>query len=411
VQLKTILNRVEKHPGFVYGNSRLLEDRGQLCLEIDIRPRANGSAHCSGCGVPRPGYDTLPQRRFQFVPLWGILVFFLYAMRRGECPQCGIVVEKVPWADGKNHMTITYQWFLARWADVARVFRTSWETVFRSVEMAVAWGREHMDLQGITAIGLDEIQWQRGHKYLTMVYQIDQGCHRLLWIGRDRTLKTALRFFNWFGKERSVQLQFICSDMWKAYLKVIAKKAGQAIHVLDRSHICTHLSKAIDKVRASEARELRQRGFYPHLKHTRWILLKRPENLTEKQSIALRELLLYNLKTARAYLLKESLGLFWNYVSPHWARVFLDKWCAQAMRSRIEPMKVVAKMLRSHRDLILNWFRAKKTISAGSVEGLNNKAKLTTRKAYGFRSFKTIEVALYHTLGKLPEPNFTHRFG
>ncbi len=232
----------------------------------------------------------------------------------------------------------------------------------------------------------------------------------MLWIGQNRKVKTALKFFNWLGKKRSAQLQFICSDMWKPYLKVIARKAGHAIHVLDRFHICTHLSKAIDEVRATEAGELKAQGFHPHLKSTRWCLLKRPENLTDNQIDTLTDLLRYNLRTVRAYLLKENLQLFWDYVSPHWAGVFLDKWCSQAMRSRIDPMKKVARMLRSHRALILNWFLAKKSISAGVVEGLNNKAKLTTRKAYGFRTFKSIEIALYHTLGKLPEPNFTHRF-
>jgi transposase len=416
VQLKTILNRIQPHRGFVYGQIKLVDHRGAVALDIEIAPRANGRAHCSGCGHRRPGYDTLPQRRFEFIPLWGIVAFFLYAMRRVECPRCGIVVEKVPWADGKSHTTTTYQWFLARWArllswtDVAKVFHTSWETVFRSVEMAVEWGRAHMDLTGITAIGLDEIQWKRGHKYLTLVYQINEGRRRLLWIGQNRTIKTALRFFGWLTPERSAQLQFICSDMWKPYLKVIAKKARRAIHVLDRFHIASHLSKAIDEVRADEARSMKAKGLHPVLKHTRWCLLKRPENLTDKQFDTLADLLCLNLKTVKAYLLKDKLRFFWEYKSPKWAGKFLDAWCAQVMHSRIEPLKRFAKMMRTHRGLILNWFRAKKSISAGCVEGLNNKAKLTTRKAYGFRSFRTIEIALYHTLGKLPEPSFTHEF-
>ena len=106
---------------------------------------------------------------------------------------------------------------------------------------------------------MDEIQWQRGHKYLTLVYQIDEDCRRLLWAGKDRTTKTLLRFFRMLGKERSARLRFVCSDMWKPYLKVIAKKAGQAIHVLDRFHIMAKMNKAIDEVRAAEAKRL-ERG-------------------------------------------------------------------------------------------------------------------------------------------------------
>jgi transposase len=112
----------------------------------------------------------------------------------------------------------------------------------------------------------------------------------------------------------------------------------------------------------------------------------------------------------RSYLLKEEFQLFWEYKSAWWAGRFLDDWCNKTMRSRIEPMKKVAKMLQGHRELILNYFRAKKEFSSGVVEGLNNKAKLTMKKAYGYKSFRTVEIALYHTLGNLPEPEFTHRF-
>ena len=416
MRLKTILNRVQRLRGFVYASVRTLEERGRLVIEAEIRPRANGRPICSGCNQAGPGYDTLATRRFEFVPLWGIPVFFLYAMRRVDCLSCGVLVERVPWAEGKNHLTGTYAWFLARWAkrmswqEVADAFRTSWENVFRSVEMAVRWGREHMSLEGIEAIGIDELQWSKGHKYLTLVYQIDEGRKRLLWIGRERKLKTLLGFFRWFGKLRSQSLRFICSDMWKPYLRVVAKKASQAIHVLDRFHIMSHLSKAIDEVRAKEAREIKAKGRTPVLTHTRWILLKRPENLTDKQEVRLAELLRHNLKSVRAYLLKEDFQFFWQYASPSWAVKFLDRWCTRALRSRIEPMKKVARMLRTHRALLLNWFKAKGQVSAGAVEGFNGKARVVTRRAFGFRTPKAVEIALYHNLGALPEPEFTHRF-
>lgn len=415
MQLKTILNRVQKQRSFVYGEARLIDGAG-LAIEIQVRPRANSRPRCSGCGRRGPGYDTLPARRFEFVPLWGIAVFLVYAMRRVSCGQCGVRVEAVPWGSGKRQLTDTYAWFLARWArrlswtEVAEAFHTSWEKVYRAVEMAVEWGRAHQSLTGVEAIGIDEIQWQRGHRYLTLVYQIDEGCRRLLWVGFDRRVKTLLRFFRWFGKDRSAALRFICSDMWRPYLKVIAKKAAQAVHVLDRFHIMSIMSKAIDEVRAQEVKTLKADGYEPVLKRARWLLLKRPENLTEKQEPRLAELLRYNLASVRAYLLKEDFQFLWDYRSPYWAGQFLDRWCTRTMRSRLEPMKKVARTLRSHRELILNWFRARGTISAAAVEGFNNKAKLTMRKAYGFRTDRAMEVALYHTLSALPEPATTHRF-
>ena len=416
MRLKTILNRIQAQQGFVYEAVRLVEEDGGLVIEAAIRPRAHRRPTCSGCAQPGPGYDTLARRRFEFVPLWGLPVFFCYAMRRVACATCGVRVETVPWAVGKHQLTTTYAWFLARWAkrlswtEVAVAFRTTWGHVFRAVEMAVAWGRQHQDLTGVTAIGFDEIQWRRGHQYLTLVYQLDAGAKRLLWLGEHRQVKTALRFFRWLGPERSAALRFICSDMWKPYLRVIAKKAGHAIHILDRFHIMRHLSKAIDEVRAKEARVLKAQGRAPLLTHTRWLLLRRPENLTEPQAGRLATLLRHNLKAVRAYLLKEDFQLFWTYVSPHWAGRFLDQWCTRTMRSRLDPMQKVARMLRAHRALLLNWFRAKGALSSGAVEGFNNKAKLTTRRAYGFRTFHAIEVALYHTIGALPEPDTTHRF-
>lgn len=416
MQLKTILNRVQKIKSFVYGAVRWVEGAASPTLEVELHPRANGRPVCSGCGQSGPGYDRLPARRFEFVPFWGMKVFLVYAPRRVECTRCGVRVEEMPWAEGKHPVTRTYAWFLASWAkrlswkEVAEVFQSSWDVVFGAVEMAVAYGREHLDLSGIQSLGIDEIAWGRGHRYLTVVYQIDAHCKRLLWVGEKRTVKTLLTFFHWLGSERSAALRFICSDMWKPYLKIIAKKAGQAIHVLDRFHIMGHFGKAIDEVRAQEAREIKARGQEPVLTKTRWLLLKRPENLTETQEVRLADLLRYNLRSVRSYLLKEDFQFFWGYRSPYWAGRFLDQWCLRTMRSKIGPMKRVARMLRGHRPLILNWFRAKGQLSSGVVEGFNAKAKLTTRKAYGFRTYHGLEVALYHTLGALPEPKFTHRF-
>ena len=327
--VKTVLNRVHKVKGFVYEKVRFNGDE----IEVEMRPRKGARPICSGCGRRGPGYDTLPQRRFAFVPLWALSVFLIYARRRVDCP-----------------------------------------------------------------------------RYLTVVYQIDQDCRRLPWIGKDRTAKTLLRFFRMIGKERTAALQFVCSDMWQPYLKVIAKKASQALHILDRFHIVAKLNKAIDEVRAAEAKQLAAQGYEPVLKHSRWCFLKRVANLTRKQSARLADLMCYSLKTVRAYLLKESFQALWEYNSYHWAGVFLDAWLKRAMRSRLEPIKRVARSIRAHENLILNWFAAKKEFSSGIVEGLNYRIKLTIRKAYGYKTLEAAEIALYHALGRLPEPELAHEF-
>jgi transposase len=414
MQLITILNQCHRSPGFVYENARFSPDR--TAIEVGVRPRACSTAICSGCLQPARGYDHLPERRFEFIPVWGFLIFLLYAMRRVECPRCGVIVEQVPWADGKHQLTKVYMQFLAHWArklswqETAESFRTSWDKVCHSVEYIVSWGLEHRTLAPIRAIGVDEIQYAKGQKYLTLVYQIDLASVRLLWIGRERTTETFLGFFTLIGDDLASHIEFVCSDMWQPYLKVIREKCSQALHILDRFHIVAKMNEALDDVRAAEARRMAQDGYQPVLKKSRWCLLKRIENLTSTQWLRLRDLVRYNLKTVRAYLLKEEFQMFWDYNSPTWAGKFLDDWCSKTMRSRIEPMKKIARMLRTHRPLILNYFKAKKQYSSGVVEGLNNKAKVTMRKSYGFRTSRVLELALYHSLGKLPEPELTHTF-
>jgi len=414
MELITILNHCYHFRGFVYQHARFGPDK--KAIEIAVRPRQGCAAVCSGCQKPAPGYDHLPERRFEFIPFWGFLVFFLYRMRRVNCRTCGVVVEQVPWADGKHQLTRAYMLFLARWArklswkETAEAFRTSWEKVCDAVEYVVSWGLEHRPLAPIRAIGVDEMQYAKGHKYLTLVYQIDQDLTRLLWVGRERTLESFQGFFALIGDELASRIQFVCSDMWKPYLDVVRQKCSQALHILDRFPIVAKMNKVLDEVRAAEARQMAREGHEPLLKRTRWCVLKRKDNLTPQQKFRLRDLLRYNLRTVRAYLLKEDFQQFWQYNSPTWAGMFLDFWCRQTMRSRIEPMKKIARTLRAHRPLLLNYFKARKEFSSGVVEGLNNKAKVTMRKSYGFRTFRILELALYHSLGKLPEPQLTHEF-
>lgn len=412
MQLKTILNSVHPVKGFVYERIDLREG----VIEVGVRPRRGSRPYCSGCGVRRSAYDRLSERRFAFIPLWGISVFLLYSMRRVDCPSCGVKVECVPWANGKEHSTTAFAVFLARWArrlswkETAQVFHTSWDTVFRCVRSVVEYGLAHRELGNVEAIGVDEVQFQKGHKYLTLVYQIDSGCKRLLWIGKDRTARTLLRFFRMIGKERSAKIGFVCSDMWQPYLKVIAKKIPHALHILDRFHIVAKLNKAVDEVRAEEHKRLKRHGYEPILTNSRWCFLKRPKNLTARQSIKLNDLLGVDLRTVRAYLLKEGFQGLWQFSRADYAGWFLDGWTNRAMRSQLEPIQKFASSVRNHRTLIMNWFKAGKGYSSGIVEGFNNKVKLTIRKAYGYKQLKAAEIALYHALGQLPEPKLTHEF-
>ena len=417
MQLQTILNRVQRHKGFVYKKAKFVEKEGQReVIEVGVEPRRNSKARCSGCQRPCVGYDHLDERRFQMVPVFGFAVYLVYRPRRVECPQCGVKVEHLPWARGKETTTTAFQWHLVFWTkylsltQVAEVFRTNWNTVFAAVERAVEWGLARRQLDKVKAIGVDEVQWHKGHEYLTLVYQIESGCRRLLYVARDRTEESLRGFFEAMPAKLGAGLRFVCSDMWQPYLTVLKECAAQAVHVLDRYHIVAKLHKGLDEVRADEARRMKAAGAEPVLKHSRWCLLKRPENLTEKQASKLRELLGYNLKTVRGYLLIQEFQHLWEYVGWSWAGKFLDSWVTKVLRSRIDPLKKVARTVRKHRALILNWFKARGEISAGMVEGQNYNVKLLMRRSYGIRTFRVMETLLYHQLGKLPVSELAHRF-
>ena len=429
MRIITILNKCTKFKSFVFDSAHFDEKNR---IMVSLKPRKNSKPVCSKCNSPGPTYDTAAKPRFfEFIGIWGIPVFFSYQMRRVDCSDCGVVVEKVPWSTGKHQLTDIYRCFLAHWAkklswrETARSFNTSWDKVYDSVKFVVNYGLEHRRLENVSAIGVDEIQYRSGHRYLTLLYQIDGHCRRLLWLGKERTQKTLHQAFSELEKEHRKKriavgdsepgsflehIQYVCSDMWRPYIKVIGKRLNNAVHILDRFHIMQHFGKALDKVRASEAKRLAREGHDPVLCKTRFCFLKRKENLTKKQSGKLSELLGMNLRTVRAYLLKEDFQRFWEYKHPAWAGKFLDRWCNRTMRSRIEPMKDIAKMLRSHRELILNWFRAKKRFNSGIVEGLNLKWNLTVRKSFGFRTTEAIKTASFHQLGELPEPVFAHKF-
>jgi transposase len=414
--IKTLLNKIEHYKSFVYRSVYFGTAKGTEALIVEIKPRTNAQPECIECGQRYNSYDTQPSRFYEYVPLWGIRVFFRYSPRRVLCSVHGVHVERLPWAQGKEQMTTTYKVFLARWAkrlswkETAEVFKSSWDSVYRAVQYVVEYGLANRNLENVAEIGVDELQVFHGHKYLTLVYQLDAHCKRLLWCGSERRVTTLLRFFREFGKERSRAIKFVCSDMWAPYLKVIKKKAPNALNILDRFHVMKKFNEAIDQIRRDEVKAFKKTNKENVLEKGRWLLLKRPENLNEKQTARLSEIMKLNLSSVKGYLMREDFQRFWEYKYPACAEKFLENWITRTLKTNLEPMKKVAKMLRKHQTLILNWFQAKGRLSSGTVEGFNLKAKLTMRKAFGFKSEECLKIALYHTLGNLPDPLCRHRF-
>lgn len=383
-----------------------------LGLEVMIAPDGRYAPRCGRCDQRSQYRDTRPVRRFRHVPLWGIPVTLVYASRRVACPHChGIHVEALPWAVGQHQFTRSLLVTIATWTrvlpwqQVARLFGCAWGTVERAVEAAVTYGLAHRDLTGVTHIGIDEISRKKGHVYVTNVYDLREK--RLLWSGEGRTQATLEAFFDFLGPEKTAAVEGVCCDMWQPYIDVIKRRAPQAVLVFDKFHIVSHLMAAVDQVRRDEIRE-KGPTHQALLRKTRYIWLKNPWNLTDLQRQRLGALERLNLKINRAYLLKECFAAFWTYRGAGWARRYLKQWFWWATHSRLAPFRDFAWMLRRHEDDILNYFRL--PIDNGTVEGLNNKAKLIIHKAYGFRTAKNYIRNLYHCMANLPLPKTVHTF-
>lgn len=419
VTVKAILNCVHPIGGFVYEDERLVRRGPRWCLEVTIRPHEQRAALCGVCRKPGTCHGHTEEREWTFVPPWGLETVMKYTPRRVDCPTDGVRVEYMPWNQGKRPTACVMMQFLGNWArrlswkETAEIFHVSWQTVRDSVQWMVDWGKEHRSLDGIRAIGIDELHVGRGKasaNFVTVIYQVDLHCRRLLWVGRKRTQATLRKGLKALGDPVLEGIRYVCSDLWKAYLTVVAKMLPNAVHMLDRFHVVQHLNGAVDELRRRESAAAGKTAAGKRLKKMRWSLLKRGTRVLGKAREKLHALIRSHSKTARGYVLKEAFLHFWTYRHPTWARAFLVQWIRRVKRSRLPPMIKVARMIEKHQPLILNWIRARREVRTGAVEGFNNKARVITKRAYGFRTYETLELALYHNLAQLPQPEVTHKF-
>lgn len=380
-------------------------------LKVDLEAKRGRKLPCSICGKRARTNDKLKERTWRHVSLWGIAVRLHYRPRRIKCPEHGVRVESIPWSMGKKPISfplITVLSFWSRmlpWDQVSRLFDVSWNTVRAAVEAAVEYGKERESYEGVRFIGIDEISRKKGHTYHTNVYDLER--RRLIWSGAHRDKDSLRRFFEWWGEERTAAIEGVCCDMWQNYIDVIHEYCGEAVIVFDKFHIVRHLMQAVDKVRKMEAKVLAEAGC-GDLKGTKYIWLKNPWNLTEKQKITLSELLKSNFKIVKAYLLKEMFRRLWDYTSRAWAAKYLKRWFWWATHSRLKPLRDFAWMLRRHEEGILTYFNLR--IDNGIVEAMNNNAKTISHRARGYRSENTFSLALIHGLGQLQLPQCHHRF-
>ncbi len=269
---------------------KVSEEDGQIVVRLAARKRSRPI--CSSCGRKMPGYDTLAERSWRHVPIWGTPVTLLYRPRRGNCKRCGITVEAMPWSRGKSLslplivVLATYAKILA-WSEVARLCGVHWNTVRAAVKSAVEYGLASRETTSVIAVGIDEISRRKGHKYVTMVYDLNRM--RLLWCGEGRDKEALKSFLSEWGQDRCAAIKAVCLDMWQPYIDVIEEMLPGSVMVFDKFHIIRHLMEAVDEVRREEARRLAGEGKGDLLKKTRYIWLKNPENLTAKQRLRLSD--------------------------------------------------------------------------------------------------------------------------
>ena len=362
------------------------------------------------CGVCRQRcrevYDLCKERTWRDLSMRKLRLRLVYRPRRVDCPRCGVRVEDLPWAEPWARVTTALAnavAVLARelsWQGTARHYGLNWKSVATIVKRAVEYGLRHRRRPPVHDIGIDEVSRRKGQVYLTVVYDLERRV--LLWVGDDRTEEAVRPFFTKeMGRRRCHTLRVVCMDMWAAYAKLVREHATNAQILFDRFHIVKHLQEAVEEVRRSEMRRL-SRNERVVFKRSRWLLLKNPWNLSPDQKNRLSTLVRWNTPIVRAYYLKESFQLFWDYQQPARAKAHLQKWMSSAMRSRLEPFKKFVRLLRGHLDGILPWTTLR--LSNGAVEGMNNKIKSISHRSFGFRSAKNFIAAIYHCCARLPLP-------
>jgi len=382
----------------------VVEEDGQLVAEIECvetRP-----AICSNCSRrTRKIHSRQRTREWRDLRVRDQALVLRYRPRRVRCPACGPRVEHLPWAHKWQRVTRALSRALAElsrkltWKETAAHFGVNWKTVAVAVKRAVEWGLKHRPWKPLHVIGIDEVSRRKGQRYLTLVYDLHR--RRLVWIGEDRDTATMERFFKWLGPRRGRSIQVVCCDMWAIYIEAVEARLPWATLVFDRFHVVQHLNRAVDEVRRQTWRQLRGEERIA-FKKTRWLWLKNPWNLRSLERRRLSALCRINQPIVRAYYLKEAFQRFWDYRSPGWAFPYLRQWLWWASHSRLEPFVKFARMIRKHILGIMAWTRLR--ISNGALEGMNNKVKVISHRAYGFRKTDTYITAIWHGCGDLPLP-------
>jgi transposase len=376
-------------------------------IVVSVRPRKGAKRRCGICGRRCPGYDQGEgRRRWRGLDLGTIQAYLEAEAPRIRCKQHGVVVAQVPWArHGAGHTYAfddTAAWLATHCSKsaVVALLRIAWRTVGSIVARVVADAKETTDLFAVlTRIGIDEISYKRGHKYLTVIVDHDSG--RLVWAAPGHNKKTLRRFFDALGEERSKAITLVSADGAEWIVDLVAERCPQAQLCLDPFHCVKWATKALDEVRRevwNAARRDGQKALAKELKGARFALWKNPEDLSERQAAKLASIAKTNNRLYRAYLLKEQLRQVFRLKGAE-GMALLEGWLKWARRCRISAFVKLAKSITAYKSGIHNALTY--GLSNARVESVNTKLRLLMRVAFGFRSTEALIALAMLSLGGL----------
>jgi len=385
-------------------------DEDEQALVVSVRPRKATKRRCGQCGKRCPGYDRGEgRRRWRALDLGTVKAYLEADSPRVRCAEHGVVAAQVPWArHGAGHTYAfddTAAWLVTHCSKsaVRDLLRIAWRTVGSIVTRVVADAEANTDrFANLTRIGIDEISYKRGHKYLIVVVDHDTGV--LLWAHPGRDQKTLERFFERLGEQRAARITLVSADAAEWIANVVADRCPNAELCLDPFHIVAWATNALDEVRRevwNAARKSGAKAAAKDLKNARFALWKNPEDLTDRQATTLAGIAKTNAPLYRAYLLKEQLRQVFALKGAE-GIALLDAWLKWAWRSQLPSFVKLARSIRDHRagiDAALAH-----GLSNARVESVNTKLRLLTRIAFGFRSPEALVALAMLDLGGMCPP-------
>jgi len=367
---------------------------------------------CPKCGVELALYDHAEERAWRHLDTGGFPTWLHARPPRVNCPSDGVRQVHLPWAEPRSRFTTAFERFaidVLKETDISgasNILKTSWDECWGIMERAVARGRAAKEHQVPALIGVDEKAARKGHSYLTLVYDIAGGT--VEYIADDRKQASLDPYFESFSAEERSGIKAVAMDMWPAYINSVEAHLADAHKkiVFDRFHIMKHMGEALDTVRKREHRELRAEGI-DTLTGSKYLWLYAEKNLPDKHKSTFGSLKMLNLKTARAWAIKESLAVLWRYQRLGWATKFYKQWFFWATHSRLQPVIDVAYMIKRHLYGVLNYFSAARITNA-AAEGLNSKIQTIKKMAYGYRNREHFKTAIFFHCGGLQLYPATH---